>query len=125
MRNVLPLSYGAGGSFENHTSRERRAQERLKVTVPIHVRSIDPSEHALLEAAITIDVNRHGLCFRTPRHQYHVGMSLCMTFPYSSPLMVGKEFVGNVVRVDTLANGGRSVAVQFVSQPELSRHEGA
>jgi hypothetical protein len=125
MRNVLPLSYGACTSFENHASRERRTQERLKVTVPIHVRSIDPSEHAVLEAAITIDVNRHGLCFRTPRHQYRIGMALCVTFSYSLPLMVGKELVGTVVRVDTLPNGGRSVAVQFVSQPELSRHEGA
>jgi hypothetical protein len=125
MHSVLPRLAHADTTFENHRRNERRSLERLKVSVPVHIRAIDPSEHAILEAAMTIDVNRHGLCFRTPRHQYHAGMSLCMTFPYSSPLVVGKEFVGNVVRVDTLPNGSRSVAVQFISQPESSKHEGA
>lgn len=117
MQNALPAWFGARTSLENERAQERRAGERLKVSVPVHIRSIDQSEHATLEAAITIDVNRHGLCFRTPRHKYHVGMSLCLTFPYSSPLVSGKEFVGNVVRVETLPEGGRSVAVQFVSRP--------
>jgi hypothetical protein len=117
MHSALPLLAHAHGSFENDRLNERRTLERLKISVPVHVRSIEPSEHAILEAANTIDVNRHGLCFSTSRDHYHVGMSLCMTFPYSSPVMVRKEFVGNVVRVDSLPNGGRSVAVQFISQP--------
>ena len=117
MHSALPLLAHAHTSFENDRRNERRTLERLKISVPVHVRSIDPSEHAILEAATTIDVNRHGLCFSTSRDHYHVGMSLCMTFPYSSPVMVRKEFVGNVVRVDALPNGGRSVAVQFISQP--------
>jgi hypothetical protein len=117
MHNAIPVSFGARTTFENDRAQERRALERLKVSVPVHVRSIDPSEHAILEAATTIDVNRHGLCFKTSRDHYHVGMSLCLTFPYSSPVMVRKEFVGDVVRVDSLPNGGWSVAVQFISQP--------
>jgi|ERR1700739_954610 hypothetical protein len=107
----------AHSPFANDKRDERRTLERLKISVPVHVRSIDPSEHAILEAATTIDVNRQGLCFNTSRDHYHVGMSLCMRFPYSSPVMVRKEFVGKVVRVDSLPNGGRSVAVQFISQP--------
>ena len=117
MHNALPLLIRAHSPFENDRLNERRTLERLKISVPVHVRSIHPSEHAILEAATTIDVNRHGLCFSTSRDHYHVGMSLCMTFPYSSPVMVRKEFVGNVVRVDSLPNGGRSVAVQFIPQP--------
>jgi len=117
MHNALPLLIHAHTSFENDTLNERRTLERLKISVPVHVRSIDPSERTILEAATTIDVNRHGLCFSTSRDHYRVGMSLCMTFPYSSPVMVRKEFVGNVVRVDSLPNGGRSVAVQFICQP--------
>jgi hypothetical protein len=117
MHNAQPLLIRAHSPFENDRLNERRTLERLKISVPVHVRSIHPSEHAILEAATTIDVNRHGLCFSTSRDHYHVGMFLCMTFPYSSPVMVRKEFVGNVVRVDSLPNGGRSVAVQFISQP--------
>lgn len=117
MHNALLVSFGARTSFENDRRNERRTLERLKISVPVHVRSIDPSERAILEAATTIDVNRHGLCFSTSRDHYQVGMSLCMTFPYSSPVMVRKEFVGKVVRVDSLPNGGRCVAVQFTSQP--------
>jgi hypothetical protein len=117
MHNALPLSIHAHTTFENDRRNERRILERLKISVPVHVRSIDPSEHAILEAATTIDVNRHGLCFSTSRDHYQVGMSLCLTFPYSSSVMVRKEFVGNVVRVDSLPNGRRTVAVQFISQP--------
>ena len=116
MHNALSLSIHAHSPFENDRRNERRTLERLKISVPVHIRSIEPSEHAILEAATTIDVNRHGLCFSTLRDHYHLGMSLCLTFPYSSPVTVRKEFVGNVVRVDSLPNGGRSVAVQFISQ---------
>ena len=117
MHSALPLLAHAHTSFENDRRKERRTLERLKISVPVHVRSLDPSDHAILEAATTINVNRHGLCFSTSRDHYQVGMSLCLTFPYSSPVMVRKEFVGNVVRVDSLPNGCRSVAVQFISQP--------
>ena len=117
MHNALPLLAHAHTSFENDRRYERRTLERLKISVPVHVRSIDPSQHAIIEASTTIDVSRHGLCFSTSRVHYQVGMSLCMTFPYSSPVMVRKEFVGHVVRVDSLPDGGRSVAVQFISQP--------
>ncbi len=116
MQNVLPVSFGVRTSFESERAQERRARERLKVSVPVHIRSIDPSEHAILEAATTLDVNRHGLCFSTSRDHYQVGMSLCLTFPYSSPVTVRREFMGKVVRVDSLPNGRRSVAVQFLSQ---------
>jgi PilZ domain len=118
MHNALPRSIHGHTTFENDGRNERRALERLKISLPVHIRSIDPSEHAVLEAATTLDVNRHGLCFSTLWDHYHVGMSLSLTFPYSSPIMVRKEFVGSVVRVDSLPNGGRSVAVQFVSQPQ-------
>ena len=117
MHNALPVLIQAHSTFESDRRNERRTLERLKISVPVHVRSIDPSDHAILEAATTINVNRHGLCFSTSRDHYHVGMSLCMTFPYSSPVMVRKEFVGDVVRVDSLPNGHWSVAVQFISQP--------
>jgi hypothetical protein len=106
----------AHSAFENDRRSERRTLERSKISLPVHIRSIDPSEHAILEAATTLDVNRHGLCFSTSREHYQVGMSLCLTFPYSSPVTVRKEFVGNVVGVVSLPNGRRSVAVQFLSQ---------
>jgi len=115
MRNA-PQLIEVHSAFENDGRNERRTLERSKISLPVHIRSIDPSEHAILEAANTLDVNRHGLCFSTSREHYQVGMSLCLTFPYSSPVMVRKEFVGNVVRVDSLPNGRRSVAVQFLSQ---------
>jgi hypothetical protein len=115
MRNA-PQLIEVHSAFENDRRNERRTLERSKISLRVHIHSIDPSEHAILEAATTLDVNRHGLCFSTSREHYHVGMSLCLTFPYSSPVMVRKEFVGNVVRVDSLPNGRRCVAVQFLSQ---------
>jgi hypothetical protein len=58
MHNALPLLIRAHTGFENDRLNERRTLERLKISVPVHVRSIDPSEYAVLEAATTIDVNR-------------------------------------------------------------------
>jgi len=116
MRNATQL-IEAHPTSENDRRNERRILERSKISLPVHIRSIGPSEHAILEAATTLDMNRHGLCFSTLQDHYHLGMSLCLTFPYSSPVMVRRELVGNVVRVDSLPNGRRSVAVRFISQP--------
>src|SRR5579863_1259551 len=105
-----PLSIDGRSAFENDSSKERRTQERFKIVLPIHVRSIKLSEDAILEATTTLDVNRHGLSFSTSRDHYQLGMSLSLTFPYSSTVMARKEFVGYVVRVGSLPSGGRSVA---------------
>jgi hypothetical protein len=69
MRNALqPIE--AHLTFENDRRNERRTLERSKISLPVHIRSIDPSEHAILEAATTLDVNRHGLCFSTLRDHW-------------------------------------------------------
>lgn len=123
MRNGLPLlsHTRAHASFESDRRNERRTLERVKISIPVHIRAVAPSEHAILEATTTIDVNRQGLCFGTSRDHYEVGMALSLTFPYSSPGMVRREFVGNVVRVDLLPNGRRSVGVQFIPQSKSSK----
>jgi hypothetical protein len=116
--NSLAFSTIARKTFENDGSQERRTQERLKISLPVHVSSIEPSEHPIVEAATTLDLNRHGLCFKSRREHYCVGTTLSLSFPYSSPLMVRKEFVGEVIRVDSLPNGGYSVAVRFLPNPQ-------
>lgn len=113
MSHVLsgPLLERSGCRSETHE--ERRKRERLKVSLPIHVRPLDRSEQQIAEVAMTVDITRHGLYFATSRDHYQLGMSLFLTFPYCRSTLLRKEYVGQVVRVDTLANGGRAVAVRF------------
>jgi hypothetical protein len=113
MSNVLLTRISEGTASNCETGNERRTRERLKICLPVHIRSIGPSQQQIEEAATTLDLNRHGLCFTTSRDRYHVGMRLLLTFPYSSSTLDRKEFVGEVVRVDQLPSSGRAVAVQF------------
>jgi hypothetical protein len=40
-------------------------------------------------------------------------MSLLLTFPYSPASAARREYLGEIVRVDLLADGAKAVAVQF------------
>lgn len=123
MGNVPPVLLDQRVFCGNERGKERRSRERVRICLPVHIRSIVPTQRQIEEATTTLDMGRHGLCFRTSRDHYRLGMSLSLTFPYSPPVMVRKEFVGDVVRVESLSSGGWSVAVQFLSHPEPEARE--
>jgi PilZ domain-containing protein len=110
MSNVLPSPLLERTACRPETHQERRRRERLRVCLPVYVRRLDQSEQ---EVATTVDITRHGLRFTTSRDHYSRGMSLLLTFPYSFGNLVRKEYLGEIVRVDDLNEGGRAVAVQF------------
>ena len=115
-KEVLPGSLLEGSPCRRETHQERRNQRRLKICRPVHIRVLNDSEKQIQEGATALDIARQGLCFVTSRDHYHPGMSLFLTFlssPYSSPSFAGKEFVGDVVRVDPLPYGAWAVAVRF------------
>jgi hypothetical protein len=111
MPSILPALTEERTACRPETREERRKRERLKVCLPVHIRPLGRSQ--IQEVATTLDITRHGLCFTTSRDHYSLGMSLFLTFPYSSASLVRKEYLGEVVRVDHLPSGGHAVAVQF------------
>lgn len=96
---------------------ERRKRERLKLCLPLYVRPLRSSGEQIEEVTTTIDFNRNGLSFTTSHDHYRSGMSLFLTFPYSADVTAHVDYVGEVVRVTSLPNGDRAVAVQFLFCP--------
>jgi hypothetical protein len=98
---------------------ERRQRERLQIDVPIHVRPVCPSGDGLVDGLVevtkTIDFNRKGVCFVGLLSHYHVSMVLFVTVPFSGT-SIQKRVLGEVVRIEKLANGARAVAVKFLNE---------
>lgn len=94
---------------------ERRRRKRIKVSAQLRVRATDPRAEVFTEIALTIDVSRDGILFATTRREFQKGMSVGVTFPFSSaPNALNTEQAAEVVRVSELLDGQFGVAVQFV-----------
>ncbi|MBV9885916.1 MAG: hypothetical protein JO119_05150 [Acidobacteria bacterium] len=62
------------------------------------------------------NVSKHGVYFHTHVPHYRVGMRLFITYPYSmtnEPLK--SEFLGDVVRVEKLADSPFGIAIRLLS----------
>lgn len=93
---------------------DRRRRRRVKVSAQVRVRSTDDRADAFTEVAMTIDVSRDGILFVTPRRDFWLGMSVGVTFPYSTaPNALNSEQPAEVVRAIDMENGQMGVAVQF------------
>jgi hypothetical protein len=92
---------------------ESRRRNRLKVTLPVRLRPVDPRDQPAEELQTTINFNRHGIFFATSGDHYRTGMKLLVAFPYS-PGAICQEYAGEVVRIEKLSDGRCGVAVRFL-----------
>lgn len=95
---------------------ERRHRKRVQIAVPVHVRPVLAQQDALAEVTRTIDFNRNGMCFVSLSNHYQMGTVLFVSLPSSSAGLRRKRFLGEVVRVERLANGAQAVAVKFITE---------
>jgi hypothetical protein len=94
---------------------ERRSRPRAKIGAAVKVRAKHATLNFPIEICTTLEVSRAGLCFSTSNQAYCEGLELAVTFPYSdAPTAINVEQACVVVRVDSLADDRRSIAVQFV-----------
>jgi hypothetical protein len=93
-------------------STDRRARNRVRVTMAIRVRSANT-----VEESITVDVSRTGVLFRSSRH-YAVGQSVWVVMPYQ-PEEELHEVPARVART-VIIDVGRLVALHFTGQPTHS-----
>jgi hypothetical protein len=80
------------------------------------IRPLDRLRQQIKELSITVDINRHRVCFDTSRNHYQLGMSLFLAFPYSTLTLVRNECLAEVLRVDPLPNRRHAKVVQFPSR---------
>jgi len=91
---------------------ERRRRRRAKISAQVHLRAT--GEVKFEEICNTVDVSRDGLLFIARKKGFSKGMTLHVTFPYSTAsAAMNQSQPADVVRVTEQADGRFSVAVQF------------
>jgi hypothetical protein len=93
---------------------DARRRERLKISLPVHVRPFDARYADIEEVAQVIDFTRDGLFFRSGMPHYCVGMRLIVTFPYGDKVSAHRRMLTTIVRVDHFHDGTRGVAVRVL-----------
>lgn len=93
---------------------EQRVNRRAKIAKPLRVRPSEPRDDHFEDSPISVNASRTGIFFHTRRASYYKGMRVFVTFPYSSPNdPMNCEYIGEIVRIEKLANGKFGVAVHL------------
>lgn len=87
---------------------DRRFNGRNRFLTQVQIRQLDPPHS---ECAGTMrDLSRDGMYFVVRSHDYAIGARLRLTLPRS-----GSEWTCEVVRTETLPNGGQGVGVRILT----------
>ena len=104
---------GASSSEMDRAS-DRRRRARVKVSAQVRIRVTDSKAEPFTEIATSVDVSRDGILFATARRDFWKGMSLGVTFPFSTaPNALNAEEPAEVVRTLELPDNKLGVAIQF------------
>jgi PilZ domain len=94
---------------------EQRRNRRAKISKPLRVRPSEPREEHFEDLPVSINASKEGIYFHTRRNNYYKGMRVFVTFPFTSQHdPMDCEYVAEVVRVESLANGRFGVALHLM-----------
>lgn len=93
---------------------DARRRQRLKLSLPVHVRPFDARYAEIEEVGQVIDFTRDGIYFRTCMPHYFVGMRLIVTFPYGDKVSAHRRMLATVVRLEHFDDGTSGVAVSVL-----------
>jgi PilZ domain len=97
-------------------TQERRRSRRIKIGQPLNIRPSGPNDEQFEETNVTTNVSRDGIYFVSRNNVYREGMRLLVEVPHHFPHEPqDREYLGQVVRVDTLPDARWGVAVQLLS----------
>ncbi len=100
----------------------KRRSRRLKVASRVRVRPSDPNLEHFEDLPVTMNASREGIYFSTRQTSYYPGMRLFVTYPFDMPHdPLNAEYIGEVVRIEKLADGKLGVAVQLTLGMNVSR----
>jgi hypothetical protein len=89
----------------------------------MRVRPSDPDKKYFDDLRGTVSVSRSGIYFHTTELGYEVGQRLFVTMPFSGdPSTLGREYLAEVVRKDTLGNG--MIGIGFITLTEITEQRG-
>jgi hypothetical protein len=93
---------------------ERRRLPRRNVFRPIRVRPSFPGGGDFDEVLGTVNAHREGVFFITELDSYKKGLRVFITVPYSPHAPGENDYIGEVVRVETMPDGKFGVAVHLI-----------
>ena len=94
---------------------QKRRSRRAKMARPLRVRPSDPKDDHFEDLPVSVNASKEGIFFTTRRENYYKGMRVFVTFPFSSAHdPMNCEYVGEIVRVETLPNKKFGVAVHLL-----------
>jgi len=95
---------------------EKRRSRRIRIGQPLKIRASDPKDTLVEETNTTKNVAREGIYFVSQIASYYEGMRVYVSVPHHVPREPqDREYLGQVVRVEMLADGQWGVAVQFLT----------
>lgn len=107
---------------EEAKASERRRLARRPVFRPIRVRPSFPGERDFDEVLGTVNAHREGIFFVTELSVYKKGLRLFVAMPYSPHTPGENEYIGEVVRVESLPDGKFGVAVHLIQSFGLTTY---
>ena len=94
---------------------EHRRSRRAKIARPLRVRPSEPRDEHFEDLPTSLNASKEGIYFVSRRQNYYKGMRVFVTFPFNSQHdPMNCEYVGEVVRVETLPNGKFGVALHLL-----------
>jgi hypothetical protein len=102
--------------------KEGRLTPREILSEPVLVRPCDPRFPE--EICTTANVSRSGLYFVTTTKHYFVGMNVVVTLNFGPDDPSHRERIGDVVRVDELAEDKLGIAIRILMQGNPGIYEG-
>lgn len=114
IETAITVSSGEASASASTADRDARRRNRLKVSLPVHVRPFDARFIEIEDVGEVVDFTRDGLYFLSCMPHYHAGMRLIVTFPYGERASAHRRFLGEVVRLEDHNSGTRGIAVRFL-----------
>lgn len=102
------------GASRRKAQRDARRRERLKISLPLHLRPFDPRFQGIEDVGQVVNFTRDGLYFTTHMPHYFLGMRLIVTFPFGDKISAHRKFLVTVVRLEHRGDGSRGVALRFL-----------
>jgi hypothetical protein len=122
-QELLKQTLTAGSASTRSPLSERRNSRRCKITQVMRIRPSNPEQAYFDDLRGTVSVSRSGIYFHTTELGYQVGQRLFVTMPFSNdPSVLGREYLAEVVRKDTLQNG--TIGIGFKTLMEITEHPG-
>jgi hypothetical protein len=122
-QELLKQTLANVGASTRSVLSERRDSRRCKITQVMRIRPSDPDSNYFEDLRGTVSASRSGIYFHTTELGYELGQRLFVTMPYSGdPCVIGREYLAQVVRKDTLQNG--MIGIGFKTLMEMTEQPG-